>query len=49
MQLISDSLTCTNFELYPLDEKDVYQALTRALNDDQNGLKSYQPKIDEDD
>ncbi|MFX3048693.1 replication-associated recombination protein A, partial [Klebsiella pneumoniae] len=36
------------FELYPLDEKDVYQALTRALNDDQNGLKSYQPKIDED-
>ncbi|MGX0801311.1 putative ATPase [Staphylococcus hominis] len=36
------------FELYPLNEKDVYQALTRALNDDQNGLKSYQPKIDED-
>ncbi|MEB5792296.1 replication-associated recombination protein A [Staphylococcus hominis] len=36
------------FELYPLDEKDVYQALTRALNDDQNGLKSYQPNIDED-
>ena len=48
MQLIQRFASRTNFELYPLDEKDVYQALTRALNDDQNGLKSYQPKIDED-
>ncbi len=36
------------FELYPLNDEDVRQALTRAIEDDENGLKTYQPKIDED-
>ena len=34
------------FELYPLNDEDVRQALTRK--DEENGLKTYQPKIDED-
>ncbi len=36
------------FELYPLNDEDVRQALTRAIEDEENGLKTYQPKIDED-
>lgn len=36
------------FELYPLDESDVRTALERAINDEERGLKSYHPNIDED-
>ncbi len=32
----------------PLNDEDVRQALTRAIEDEENGLKTYQTKIDED-
>lgn len=35
------------FELYPLEEEDIIEALNRALNDEENGLLSYQPEVDE--
>lgn len=35
------------FELYPLEEDDIIEALNRALNDEKNGLLSYQPEVDE--
>ncbi|WP_301420557.1 replication-associated recombination protein A [Mammaliicoccus lentus] len=35
------------FELYPLEEGDIIEALNRALNDQENGLLSYQPEVDE--
>lgn len=35
------------FELYPLEEEDIIEALNRALNDEENGLFSYQPEVDE--
>lgn len=36
------------FELYPLDDNDIRLALNRALEDDQRGLKSYTPEVDDD-
>ncbi|MDW8542343.1 replication-associated recombination protein A [Staphylococcus sp. mip270_02] len=36
------------FELYPLDEDDIKASLNRALNDEERGLASYNPIVDED-
>lgn len=36
------------FELYPLDEDDIKVSLNRALNDEERGLASYNPIVDED-
>ncbi|MGW7976023.1 replication-associated recombination protein A [Staphylococcus xylosus] len=36
------------FELYPLDEDDIKTSLNRALNDEERGLASYNPIVDED-
>lgn len=36
------------FELYPLDEDDITASLNRALNDEERGLASYNPIVDED-
>nr|WP_242540720.1 replication-associated recombination protein A [Staphylococcus warneri] len=36
------------FELYPLYDNDIRLALNRALEDDQRGLKSYTPEVDDD-
>lgn len=33
------------FELYPLNDDDVRHALNRAVDDEANGLKTYQPKL----
>ncbi|MCE5097540.1 replication-associated recombination protein A [Staphylococcus devriesei] len=35
------------FELYSLNDNDVLLALNRALEDEQRGLKTYHPKVDE--
>ncbi|WP_182469335.1 replication-associated recombination protein A [Staphylococcus devriesei] len=35
------------FELYSLNDDDVLLALNRALEDEQRGLKTYHPKVDE--
>lgn len=35
-------------ELYPLDEDDIKASLNRALNDEERGLASYNPIVDED-
>ncbi|GGI40191.1 replication-associated recombination protein A [Mammaliicoccus stepanovicii] len=35
------------FELYPLDKENIMEALNRALNDEENGLLSYAPKVDQ--
>lgn len=35
------------FELYHLEENDIIEALNRALNDEENGLLSYHPEVDE--
>nr|WP_263313088.1 replication-associated recombination protein A [Mammaliicoccus sp. Marseille-Q6498] len=35
------------FELYPLNDEDIIEALNRALNDEEDGLLSYSPKVDE--
>ena len=34
--------------MYPLDDNDIRLALNRALEDDQRGLKSYTPEVDDD-
>lgn len=34
------------FELYPLNEEEIIEALNRALDDEENGLKSLNPKVD---
>ncbi|MCU5746441.1 replication-associated recombination protein A [Staphylococcus sp. SQ8-PEA] len=34
------------FELYPLNHEHIYQALERALEDSERGLKEYQPQVD---
>jgi putative ATPase len=36
------------FELFPLTDEDVNLALNRALEDDERGLKSYNPQVDAD-
>ncbi len=36
------------FELYPLDKDDIKVALTHALEDEERGLLSYKPKVDND-
>ena len=36
------------FELYPLDDNDIRLALNRALEDEDRGLKSYSPEVDDD-
>lgn len=36
------------FELYPLNEQDIRIALDRAINDNERGLKQFNPNIDED-
>lgn len=36
------------FELYPLEADDIKQALQSALDDEERGLKTYEPIIDED-
>lgn len=36
------------FELYPLDEDDIKASLNRALNDEEHGLASYNPIVEED-
>lgn len=35
------------FELYPLDEDDIYRALERALHDEERGLGKYNVKVDD--
>ncbi|WP_213407320.1 replication-associated recombination protein A [Staphylococcus pettenkoferi] len=35
------------FELYPLDEDDIYRALERALHDETRGLGKYNVKVDD--
>lgn len=36
------------FELYPLDKDDIKVALTHALEDEERGLLSYKPEVDDD-
>nr|WP_242689013.1 replication-associated recombination protein A [Staphylococcus simiae] len=36
------------FELFPLESSDIYTALERAINDNERGLASYQPVINDD-
>lgn len=36
------------FELYPLDQDDIREALDRAINDKERGLSTYHPIVDED-
>lgn len=36
---------CQIFELEPLAPKDIKKAITRALNDEENGLKKYHPTL----